>query len=227
MSHESKIIEIQCAALLFDLDGVLIDSHLCIEHHWRLWADHHRLDLEEVLSHAHGRRTAETIRIVAPHLDADAEAEALDAEEAVDTNRLMRVDGAARLIHSIPGGAWAVVTSGPRVMAVTRLTFAGLPVPSVLITGQDVSRGKPDPEPYLAAADRLRLSPSTCVVVEDAPAGIQSARSAGMRVVAVASTHPAADLAQADFVTRRLGDIDALAQHATAATGFRIRVKTV
>lgn len=227
MSHNGKVIEIPCDALLFDLDGVLVDSSRTIEHHWRMWAARRQIDLDEVLRNAHGRRTVETIRIVAPHLDAEAEAAALDAAETVDTSQLAMIDGAPRLLGSIPSSAWAVATSGPRQMAITRLSFAGLPIPKVLISGQDVKNGKPDPEPFLAAAAGLGIAPSKCVVIEDAPAGIQAARSAGMRVIAVASTHPAEDLSQADVITRRLADIEMVARQGVMGSRCRVWVKTI
>jgi sugar-phosphatase len=220
-------IEFECDALLFDLDGVLVDSGQTIVHYWKLWGDRNGIPLDEILRHAHGRRTAETMRIVAPHLDADAEAAALDGEEAVDLSMLARIDGASDLIASIPDGAWAVATSGTRIMATNRLAFAGVRPPSVLITSEDVTHGKPNPEPYLAAATALGVDPARCIVVEDAPAGIQAGLSAGARVIGVASTHPPTDLTHATITIARLSDITVLASDGAGPTRLTLRVKTV
>jgi sugar-phosphatase len=156
---------------------------------------------------AHGRPTIETMRLVAPHLDTKAEAARMDASEAVDTDGLVRIDGAAELARSLPQGSWAVATSGSQAIARTRLGYAGVPVPDALVTIDDVDRGKPDPEAYLLAAERLGMTPEQCVVIEDAPAGIKAARAAGMRVIAVATTHISEELGEADVVVARISDI--------------------
>jgi sugar-phosphatase len=196
-----------CKAVLFDLDGVLVDSRACVERHWRRWATQNRLDLDEILKVAHGRRAIETVRLVAPHLDAESEAAALEAAEAVDTVGVVEVSGAAGLLRSIPQGRWAIVTSGTRATATTRLRHTRLPIPEVLVSGEDVVEGKPDPDGYRLAAERLCTAPATCVVIEDAPAGIAAARGAGMRVVGVATTYEPGELAEASIVTNRLENI--------------------
>lgn len=227
MPLEDRLVELHCDALIFDLDGVLVDSIQCIENHWRRWAAAHHLAADEILRHAHGRRSIETIQLMAPHLDAEKEAAQLDTAEAADTDGLAKVKGAAELIASIPAGAWAVATSGSRPLATTRLAFAGLPIPPVLVTAGDVRSGKPHPEAYLRAAERLGMAVSKCVVIEDAPAGIQAARSAGMRVIAVAATHPPAALTGANVVTRRLNDIKVdLIQDANKGR-FAVQVKAI
>jgi sugar-phosphatase len=196
-----------CQAIIFDLDGVLVDSWAVIERCWRTWAGEHGLDGDQVVRVAQGQRMVEVIRSVAPHLDADAEAARQSAREAAATEGLVRIEGAGRLLRSLPEDAWAVATSGARVTATARLRYAGLPRPSVLITSDDVSRGKPDPQVYLLAAERLGVQPEHCLVVEDAPVGVASARAAGMRVIAVATTHPPEALTAADAVAARLADI--------------------
>jgi len=202
---------LQCDAVIFDLDGVLVDSTAAIERHWRQWAAGHGLDPEEIMRVAHGMRTVETIRVVAPHLDAEEEAAYFEASEAADTDGLVEIDGAVRLTQALPEDSWAVATSGSRDIAMTRLTHVGLPVPTVLVTADDVKRGKPDPEVYLLAAERLGVAPERCIVVEDSPAGIEAALAAGMRVVAVATTHAQEELERADVLAMRLSDIKVLA----------------
>lgn len=201
------MIELECDAVLFDLDGVLVDSTACTVRHWRLWAAEHDLDHDEIMRVVHGRPTVETIGLVAPHLPAKEEAARLDAAEAFDTDGVMGIEGATQLVRFLPLDAWAVVTSGTRDTAMTRLTHTGLPIPSVLVTAEDVKRGKPDPEAYLLAAAKLGVPPERCVVVEDAPVGISAAHSAGMRVVAVATTHSQIELREADVKAKQLMDI--------------------
>ncbi len=183
-----------CDAVLFDLDGVLIDSTTCIVRHWQHWADRHGLDLATIMQHAHGVRTVETMRAVAPHLDVAAEAEQFTVREVADTDGVVAIEGAADLLAALPPDAWGIVTSGSTALARARLARAGLPIPHVLITAEQVSRGKPSPEPYLAGASRLGLPVERCIVIEDAPAGVASGTAAGMRVVGIASTHAAAEL---------------------------------
>ncbi len=196
--------QLACDALLFDLDGVLIDSTSCITRHWKVWADRHGLDLSAVMQAAHGIRTVETMRLVAPHLDVGAEAERFTAGEISDTGGVVVVEGAADLLAGLPEGAWAVVTSGSAELATARLGRAGLPIPSVLVTAGDVHRGTPAPDPYLLGADRLGLPVNRCMAVEDSPAGIQSARAARMRVIGIAATHARDELGQATVVVDRL-----------------------
>ena len=193
-----------CEALLFDLDGVLVDSIVSVEHTWRVWAARHGLDAAAILRSAHGRRALDTVKIVAPHLDAAAEIIALSAQEASTTQGLSEVPGAHALLSALPTDRWAVVTSGDRPVAEHRLRHVGLPVPTVMVCGDEVTHGKPDPEGYLAAAAKLGIAPAGCVIVEDAPSGVEAAHNAGMRVIAVTSTHSAEELSAADAVTDTL-----------------------
>jgi sugar-phosphatase len=190
--------------LLFDLDGTLVDSSAVVLRHWQRWCDRHGIALESVLAVAHGIRTSDAIARIAPRLDAHAEAAALDAVEEHDTDGLVPVAGAAQLLATLSPGSWAVVTSGHRSLATRRLRAVGLPVPRVMVCGDEVERGKPDPEGYLAAARLLGARADACVVLEDAPAGVEAGRAAGMRVVAVTTTHAAAQLADAHAVVASL-----------------------
>jgi mannitol-1-/sugar-/sorbitol-6-phosphatase len=193
-----------CAAILFDLDGVLVDSTRSVDRQWRAWARQKGVDGDKVMAIAHGVRTIEVIRAVAPHLDADAEVWELENREADDQEGVDIMPGAIDLVRSIPEGRWGVVTSGTRLLASARLRFGGLPVPKILVTAEDVANGKPHPEPYLKGAERMGVIPSDCLVIEDAPAGIQAARAGGMKVVGITSTYAAAKLKEADFVVQRL-----------------------
>jgi len=196
-----------CAAILFDLDGVLVDSTRRVDQEWREWAARKGVDGDAVMAIAHGVRTIEVIGRVAPHLDAEAEANAIENHEAGDQSGVVVMPGAAELLKSIPDGRWGVVTSGSRDLAAARLKFCGLPLPAVLVTSDDVTNGKPHPEPYLQGASRLGFAPEDCLVIEDAPAGIQAARAAEMKVIGLASTYAAGALEEADAVVQTLGQI--------------------
>ena len=198
---------LDCDALLFDLDGVLVDSTANVERHWRDWATSKGLDAARILSVVHGRRAIDSIREQAPHLDADHELATLVEAEMRDTSGILVFDGAVALLASIPRNRWAVVTSGTHGVASARLRATGLPIPEVLVTADQVSRGKPDPEGYLAAAKALGFTAQRCIVVEDAPVGVEAARRAGMRCVAITSTHPPDELEAATAVVRELRDV--------------------
>jgi sugar-phosphatase len=196
----------QCSAILFDLDGVLVDSTRAVDREWRTWAKRKGVDGDAIMAIAHGVRTIEVIRQVAPHLDAEAEAREIEDEEAHDPD-VVAMPGAVELVRSIPEGKWGVVTSGTRLLASARLQFCGLPVPEVLVTSDDVTNGKPHAEPYLKGAVGLGLPPGECLVIEDAPAGIQSARAGGMKVIGIASTYSASQLGEADAVIRSFAEL--------------------
>jgi mannitol-1-/sugar-/sorbitol-6-phosphatase len=195
---------LRAKALLFDLDGVLVDSSECVRRVCADWAIARGLDPELVFRTGQGRRVQDTVRAVAPHLDLDAEVATLVGMEARTTDGLAPVSGASALVASLPPGAWAVVTSGARAVATLRLRHVGLPIPQTLITADDVQQGKPDPEGYLAAACALGHAAADCMVVEDAPPGIEAARAAGMRVIGVAGTFPADALRRATAIVPAL-----------------------
>jgi HAD superfamily hydrolase (TIGR01509 family) len=175
-------------AVLSDLDGVLVDSTAEIERIWRRWATRHGLDPAEVVAASHGRRTVDLIRLVAPQLDAEAEAARLELEGVESARALRPLPGARELVASVPAERFAIVTSGSRALAVARLEAAGLPVPEVLVTAEQVEDGKPHPAGYLRAAELLGVEPAHSVVLEDAPAGVEAGLAAGMTVIAVATT---------------------------------------
>lgn len=197
-------LTLRCAAVLFDLDGVLVDSTACVEKSWRDWATRRELDPDRVMEVAHGRRTIETVRLVAPHLNAAQEAAAIAAVESTTTEGVLEVPGARELLERLPANAWAIVTSGVRAVATLRIRHTRLPMPKVLVPADEIELGKPDPEGYLTAARLLGVDPAMCVVVEDTPPGLQAARAGGMRSIAVSGTYPASALARADYVVSRL-----------------------
>lgn len=192
-----------CSAILFDLDGVLLDSTRVVAEQYTHWARERGLDPAEVMKAAHGVRTLEVVRRVAPHLDAEEETKKIEDREAA-ADGIIAIPGAVDLVNSIPRGRWCVVTSGTRFLATTRMRRFGIPIPDVLVTAEDVSHGKPDPEPYRKGAELLRANPADCLVIEDAPAGIRSARAAGMKVISLPTTYPVAELHEADVIVAGL-----------------------
>jgi sugar-phosphatase len=188
------------SAMLFDLDGVLADSTPSVVRSWSAWARRVGLDPDELLPKVHGRRAIDTIRSVRPELDAEAELETLVAAETTDNADVVEIPGARALVGALPADTWAIVTSGLRAVATARLVAAGIPLPRVMITAESITRGKPDPEGYLKGAAALGVEPADCVVVEDAPAGAAASRAAGMRLLALTTTHGASELAPADLI---------------------------
>ena len=179
-----------CDAVLFDMDGTLVDSRALVEMMWLRWAERRAVPADAILAIAHGRPTLDTMRLVAPQYATPEEAAALDAEEAAEEGGETPVPGAAGLLASLPADRWAVFTSAFQGIARDRIARVGLPVPEVLLGADDVRRGKPDPEGYVRAAERLGVSPVRCVVFEDTQPGVVSARAAGARVIGLRTTYP-------------------------------------
>lgn len=188
-----------CSAVLFDLDGVLVDSMHVVRKLWRLWAEERGLEPGVLSAASKGGPGIETLRILDPTIDAEAEAERLSDLEHSFVDEVTPMAGAVPLLSALSGARvpWGIVTSGTTKVARGRIEHCGLPDPPVLVTANDVRRGKPDPEPYLTGADRLGVSISRCVVVEDSPGGIRSGRAAGATVVGVLGSHPPARLVDA------------------------------
>jgi sugar-phosphatase len=203
--------EIRCSALLFDLDGVLIDSTPAVERVWSGWAVEHGFDPAKVVHLAHGRPSRTTLRELLPNADLDLEDREVERREIQDLDGVVLLPGAGRLLRSLPPERWTIATSCTRALAEVRLRAAGLPVPKTMITSSDVKIGKPDPEPYLKAAAKLGFAPSDCIVVEDAAAGVRAGKAAGARVIAFLTTMIRRDLedAGADWIVRDCSDITA------------------
>jgi sugar-phosphatase len=198
-----------CSGILFDLDGVLVDSTGAVARVWRTWAGRYGLDAERVIREAHGRRSIESIRALAPQLDAERENEIVEAMEIADQDGVVALPGAAQLLRELPRAQHAIVTSATRALAVARMGHAGLPIPQYFVSADDVSEGKPSPRPYLQAAALLKLEPQECLVFEDAPAGVESARRAGMCVIGLTTTFSAKDLRAADAIVASLAEVRA------------------
>lgn len=206
---------LSCAALLLDLDGVLVESHMVIRRQLSEWATSHGLEARHVLDASHGVTSIDLIVSVAPWLDVADESEAMIQREIDDVCGIRAAPGAIELTSSLPDGRWAVVTSADRRVAHARLAAAGITCPPILVTATDVARGKPDPQGYLMAADALHVAPSDCLVIEDAPAGITAGHLAGCRVIAVEGTVDVAQLA-GQLVIPSLEAISVVAQEASS-----------
>jgi len=174
-------------AILFDMDGTLVDSTAVVEHVWGRFALEHEIDLVGLLATSHGVKAIDTIRLHTPGIDALAAADELAAYELTQNEGIVEIPGAAAFTALVPDDGYAVVTSAPTDLAALRLALCGIRTPSVLVGAEDVEHGKPDPEPYLKAAAALGIAPADCVVFEDAAAGIRAGIAAGMRVVVVGS----------------------------------------
>ena len=214
-----------CSALLFDLDGVLVDSTPAVARTWRAWALEHHVSAEVAISKAHGRRSIETIRELAPQLDAKEENKRVERMEIEDRDGVVALPGAAQVLRALPPGAYAIVTSATRELALARLGYSGLPAPANLISADDVHDGKPSPEPYLAGAKLLGMDAKDCLVFEDAPAGINAARAAAMRVIALETTYPPFELEGADAVVKSLDEVGIAIQKNKIAVHVRPHVK--
>lgn len=211
---------IRVNGLLFDNDGVLVDSTAAVEGSWRAFASWYDLPANDVLGRVHGRRSRDVIAHYADRLPVDPDeafARYIDAcvHEFADVDLL---PGAVDIIASLPARGWAVVTSGTKIVTQARWSAAGMPEPPVLISAEDVSAGKPEPDPYRTAAERLQLDPADCLAIEDSPAGLISARAAGCKTLALLTTHQPDDL-DADWVT---SDLTAVRIHSN--NGFDVSV---
>ena len=202
---------IRCSALLFDMDGVLIDSTPAVARVWYRWAVEHGFDPEKVVHMAHGRPSRTTIRELLPNADIDGEDREVERREIEDIEGVVLLPGARQLLNILAPERWTIATSCTRPLAEMRLRAAGLPIPRTMITSSDVKVGKPDPEPYLKAAAKLGFAASDCIVVEDAAAGVKAGKASGSRVIAFLTTMIRRELeeAGADWIVANCGAIAA------------------
>jgi mannitol-1-/sugar-/sorbitol-6-phosphatase len=188
------------AAMRLHIDGTLVDSTGVVVRTWTTWAAKRGIDAEEILGVCHGRRTEDTVALFLPVEQRVAATAELEQLELADLDEVRALPGTQRLLGELTADRWAAVTSGSRALMRARLAAAGLPVPEVLVSAEDVRVGKPQPEGYLNAAAALGYDIARCVVVEDAPAGIQAGHAAGAHTLGVATSHRASDLSLADAV---------------------------
>jgi len=200
---------VQCAALLFDLDGVLINSTPAVARVWRQWAIEHGFNPDEVVARAHGRPSLTTVREYLPNADHQAENREVERREIEDLAGIVPLPGALELLKSLPADRWIIVTSSTRPLAEVRIKAAGLPVPKKLVTASDITHGKPHPEPFLLGASALGFPATECVVFEDIPAGVLAGKAADAKVVAFTTTVQAFALRQAgaDWVLGSCADV--------------------
>ena len=214
---------LNCKAILFDLDGTLIESTFYIEKLWQNWGVRHGITPQRMSDVMHGRRAVEIVGIVAPHLSIQDEVYALETNEISGMEGMRSYPGAKELLNSLPRRQWAIVTSGSTRVASARLNYANLPTPDVFITADQVSAGKPAPDAFLLAARQLNVKPSDCIVFEDTPAGIQAAKAGGMKAIGIASTHPKEALKLSDVVVQQLADVKVLIRGADIDIQYDIR----
>jgi mannitol-1-/sugar-/sorbitol-6-phosphatase len=213
-------MNIRALGVLFDLDGVLVDSTPAVARCWTRFAVLHNFVPEEVVRRAHGRPSITTLRELLPDADHQAENRQMERWEIEDIDGLVPLPGVLSLLQSLPADRWAIVTSCTRPLAEVRIRAAGLPFPRKLVTSADVQRFKPDPDPYIKGAALLNFAPADCLVVEDAPAGIRAGKSAGSSVLALRTTSPDSELtaAGADWIVNDLSFV----QLAPVADGRRL-----
>ena len=196
----SSPVEIRCKGVLFDMDGILISSIGSVERSWTKWAELRGVDSEYACKMAHGRRAIETVALLRPDLDSEAELRLIEDIELADGEGLDVLPGVLELLRALPENRWTVVTSATERLARMRMAQAGIQVPTRLVTADDVAQGKPDPAPYLAGAALLGLPAEECVVFEDAESGTQAGRAAGCTVIATTFSHDAESLRAAHYL---------------------------
>ncbi|HKW63596.1 MAG TPA: HAD family hydrolase [Candidatus Acidoferrum sp.] len=188
---------LRCRGVLFDLDGVLVDSTPAVARVWAWWARQHGFDAEKVVREAHGKPSIATIRELLPSGNHEFENKEVERREIEDVDGVIPLTGAVELLRATPPEKWAVVTSCTRRLAEVRIAAAGLPKPKNMVTSNDIRHGKPDPEPYLKGAQILGATGAECVVIEDAPAGIRAGKAAGAHVIALRTTASDEELVKA------------------------------
>ena len=200
-------MKITIKGILFDMDGILVSSIGSVERSWTKWAMRHGIDPAYAVMRAHGRRSIDSVRAMRPDLDAEAEDELIENWEVEDTEGVEALPGVKELLRQLPQGSWTVVTSATRRLAEARLGAAGIAAPEKWVTADVVTRGKPDPEPYLKGAELLGFAPQDCLVIEDSVSGAAAGLAAGCKVMATTLSHSIEELRAADWVVETLESI--------------------
>jgi sugar-phosphatase len=220
LSAQESVFNTPYRAFLFDMDGTVLNSIAAAERIWATWALRHGVDVDSFLPTIHGVRAIDTInRLALPGVDAEAEAAFITEAEIEDVEGIIEVPGAASFLKSLPANQWAIVTSAPKALALRRMVAAGIPEPSVMVTAEDVSAGKPDPAGYRLAAKRLGVEPADCLIFEDATVGILAAEAAGADLIVVTATHdhplqtPHATIASYESVVAHVDHDDQIRLH--------------
>ena len=218
-----SLVLVQTKALLFDMDGVLVSSIGSVERCWARWAVMYGVDPAYALKITHGRRAIDTVRTLRPDIDPIEGLNAVEDMEVLDVADTKVLPGVRELLAKLPEDRWTIVTSATRRLATARLQAAKLPMPAKIITGDMVTVGKPDPEPYRRGAQELGFLPEECVVVEDAPAGVGAGNAAGSRVLGVIAGYTAEQLQGADWLVNSLEGLQVTAN----ADGLELRFEAV
>ncbi len=185
-----KIIIGKFSAFLFDMDGTLVNSKISGERVWAKWAEANGLDVEKFIPTIHGVRSVDTIaNLKLPGINAAVEAAKITAGEIADTEGVVAISGAIKFLNTLPRSRWAIVTSAPRALARARLASAGIAMPDLIVSAEDVFQGKPSPDGYLLASKELGVNIKECLVFEDVPVGIQAGESAGASVLVITAMH--------------------------------------
>lgn len=214
------LAELDFDAVIFDMDGTLIDSTPAVARAWTTWAQEHGLTAEQLAGH-HGMPSARVVAKLLPDHQHESAIDRINALEIDDVHDIVVLPGAAEALAALRSARNAIATSCTMPLARARIAAAELVAPSVLVTADQVEHGKPAPDPFLLAAERLDVDPRRCLVVEDAPAGLTAAAAAGCYRLAVVTTTPEEEL-EADGIVRNLGDVEFL-----VATDGTIRVREI
>jgi mannitol-1-/sugar-/sorbitol-6-phosphatase len=219
-SLSSSPILVRCQGILFDMDGILISSLGSVERSWTIWAEMRGIDPESSLKTAHGRRAIETVAMLRPDLDSEAELKIIEDLEIADNEGLRALPGVCELLRSLPADRWTVVTSATEKLARARLADGGIPVPTRLVTANQVTRGKPHPEPFVTGASLLGFKPENCVVFEDSASGVIAGRAAGCTVIATTFSHSVESLEAAHYLVEDLTGVTAAQNEAGIVLRF-------
>lgn len=209
MSNQNSTIK--CKAIIFDLDGTLVDSGECVEKVWKIFADKYGLDFEkQVLPICHGRPAKYPLKELRPNIT-DEELQVMENEfceiEMTMLEGLKPIKGADKILLALPQDRWAIATSGTNELASGRLRASGLPIPKYFVTAEMVKKAKPHPDPFLKAANLMKIDPSECVIFEDSPAGIEGGKIAGATVIGINMTNTARKTSKPDFIINDMTEV--------------------